>query len=100
MSQLQTKTAGLFELEDRFPLIITVCLETHKARCDNELQLGSTVRMISEIFLPTIFLPALGVAEDGARIWWARIFSRSNFSLASCFVPPCDNSGSLFSDGH
>ncbi len=46
-----------------------------------------------EIFLPIIFLPTLEMAENGARIWWARIFSRSNCSLMFCVITPRDNSG-------
>jgi hypothetical protein len=39
-----------------------------------------------EIFLPIIFLPSFRIAKNGARIWWARIFSRSSSSLVLCVL--------------
>jgi hypothetical protein len=38
-------------------------------------------------------LALLGMAKNGAKIWWARIFSRSSPSLVFCLVTPCGDSG-------
>jgi hypothetical protein len=64
----------------------TVCPEIRKALFPSPLCRVSGLTI--EIFLPTIFLPLLGIADNGARIWWARIFWRSTSWLFTYVRPP------------
>jgi hypothetical protein len=80
----------------RYREVLSGCPEMRKASLASSLCRLSGLTIA--IFLPTIFLPFLEVANNGARIWWARIFRQSKSSLVFRLVTPCDNSGYLFSD--
>jgi hypothetical protein len=66
-----------------------------------EIRKGVGIRAVTAIhvledfrkLLAHHFLAPLGIKDNGARIWRARIFGGSNSSLVFCLVTPCDYSG-------